>query len=77
MNDCELKVEDVVDYTLSPQSVELKGIPFHTTPSHDHSCTSLNLNSSGTMFSKDNQTLCGSATILQWLCQALIFRMFT
>ena len=53
----------VVDCTPFPQSLEEKHIPFHTTPSHDHPNTVLNHNSSETMFSKVNETLCGSSII--------------
>ena len=55
--------KDVVDCIPSPQSVEEKGIPFHTTPLHDHYNSFLNQNSSETMFSNVNETLCGSSII--------------
>jgi len=57
------EASNVDDCVVLPKVVKDKNITFHSTPSHDHPCTFVNQNSSETMFSKANETLCGSSII--------------
>jgi len=55
---------DVFERTPLRKGAKVKIIPYHITLSHDHPCTYVDSNSSGTMLTKYSETLCESSTMV-------------